>query len=57
MPLSSDGIATNPLRPCGACSEWLLKLGEQNPSFRVVTYTSLELDEVSPSFTSHPSLS
>ena len=48
MPLSSDGIATNPLRPCGACSEWLLKLGEQNPSFRVVTYTSLELDEVSP---------
>ena len=33
VPLSSGGIATNPLRPCGACSEWLLKLGEQIPRF------------------------
>ena len=32
VPLSSGGTATNPLRPCGACSEWLLKLGEHNPS-------------------------
>ena len=32
VPLSADSVATNPLRPCGACSEWLLKLGEQNPA-------------------------
>ena len=36
----------NPLRPCGACTEWLIKLQEANPDFRVVTYTSLELDHL-----------
>ena len=36
----------NPLRPCGACTEWLTKLQEANPSFRVVTYTSLDLVEI-----------
>ncbi|KAJ0410996.1 hypothetical protein ATCC90586_007150 [Pythium insidiosum] len=28
----------NPLAPCGACKEWLLKIAEANPSFRVVTF-------------------
>lgn len=29
----------NPLLPCGACNEWLKKISESNPSFRVVTFT------------------
>lgn len=29
----------NPLRPCGACREWLRKVAEVNPRFRVVTFT------------------
>ncbi|KAE8880951.1 hypothetical protein PF010_g9813 [Phytophthora fragariae] len=28
----------NPLAPCGACKEWLVKIAEANPSFRVVTF-------------------
>ncbi|DAZ98775.1 TPA: hypothetical protein N0F65_003991 [Lagenidium giganteum] len=28
----------NPLAPCGACKEWLLKIAEANPSFKVVTF-------------------
>eukprot|EP00931_Biecheleriopsis_adriatica_P007942 TRINITY_DN109181_c0_g1_i1.p1 TRINITY_DN109181_c0_g1~~TRINITY_DN109181_c0_g1_i1.p1 ORF type:complete len:548 (-),score=107.61 TRINITY_DN109181_c0_g1_i1:43-1485(-) len=28
----------NPLAPCGACMEWLRKIYEVNPSFRVVTF-------------------
>lgn len=38
--------SSNPLRPCGACSEWLTKLQEANPDFRVVTYTNLDLLEI-----------
>eukprot|EP01041_Mallomonas_annulata_P004365 gene4365-8691_t len=29
----------NPLRPCGACQEWLRKVAEVNPRFRVLTFT------------------
>lgn len=29
----------NPLKPCGACSEWLKKIIEVNPSFSVITFT------------------
>ena len=29
----------NPLRPCGACSEWLKKIAEVNPKFFVITFT------------------
>ena len=29
----------NPLKPCGACHEWLKKIAEVNPSFTVVTFT------------------
>jgi hypothetical protein len=29
----------NPLKPCGACMEWLKKIAEMNPEFRVATFT------------------
>mmetsp|Transcript_25324 Transcript_25324/g.59275 ORF Transcript_25324/g.59275 Transcript_25324/m.59275 type:complete len:879 (-) Transcript_25324:2979-5615(-) len=29
----------NPLRPCGACNEWLKKLAESNPYFTILTFT------------------
>ncbi|TMW57728.1 hypothetical protein Poli38472_014331 [Pythium oligandrum] len=33
-----DQLDRNPLAPCGACKEWLVKIAESNPSFRVVTF-------------------
>jgi len=32
----------NPLKPCGACQEWLRKVAEVNPRFRVLTFTDCE---------------
>mmetsp|Transcript_7025 Transcript_7025/g.16230 ORF Transcript_7025/g.16230 Transcript_7025/m.16230 type:complete len:889 (+) Transcript_7025:175-2841(+) len=29
----------NPLKPCGACNEWLKKIAESNPHFKVLTFT------------------
>jgi len=29
----------NPLAPCGACNEWLKKITESNPYFKIVTFT------------------
>ena len=29
----------NPLRPCGACAEWLRKIAEVNPEFYIITFT------------------
>lgn len=29
----------NPLSPCGACNEWLKKIAESNPYFKIVTFT------------------
>ena len=29
----------NPLRPCGACTEWLKKIAQVNPRFFVITFT------------------
>ena len=43
MPLvpdwSQDGApsVTNPIRPCGACAEWLTKLHEANPGGQCTT--------------------
>ena len=34
-------VGGNPLGPCGACNEWLKKIYEVNPDFRVVTFTDL----------------
>lgn len=33
-----DSNDRNPLAPCGACKEWLVKIAEANPAFRVVTF-------------------
>ena len=35
----------NPLIPCGACMEWLKKIADVNPGFRVVTFTDTSCDE------------
>jgi cytidine deaminase len=36
----------NPLRPCGACTEWLKKISSVNPSFFVLTFTNEELSGI-----------
>eukprot|EP00300_Choanocystis_sp_HF-7_P014389 c18674_g1_i4.p1 GENE.c18674_g1_i4~~c18674_g1_i4.p1 ORF type:complete len:230 (+),score=55.54 c18674_g1_i4:298-987(+) len=41
-----DTIALNPLAPCGACQEWLKKVSEVNPDFRVVTFTNTKCESV-----------
>jgi hypothetical protein len=43
---AADEDVGNPLQPCGACSEWLIKLQDANPDFRVVTYSNVELEEI-----------
>lgn len=40
--LEHDG----PLGPCGVCNEWLLKVSEQNPAFRVLTFADRSLTQV-----------
>ena len=40
----------NPLPPCGACNEWLLKIAEESPSFYVLMYKDLTLQEVRERF-------
>jgi len=32
----------NPLRPCGACNEWLKKIAESNPYFKILTFTDAD---------------
>ena len=34
-----DSCDMNPLRPCGACSEWIKKIVEHNPRFSIITFT------------------
>jgi len=34
-----DESDMNPLKPCGACHEWLKKIAEVNPQFSVVTFS------------------
>jgi len=36
----------NPLRPCGACNEWLKKIAESNPYFKVLTFTDADCNGV-----------
>jgi len=43
---SDDLAGLNPLKPCGACKEWLLKIAEVNPGFRVVMFTDVTCKEV-----------
>jgi cytidine deaminase len=55
LPLEHEGNAPpedpfipgpNPLSPCGACREWLLKIAEVNPDFRVITFADEDLSHV-----------
>jgi cytidine deaminase len=32
----------NPLKPCGACTEWLKKIAEVNPAFKVLSFTDAD---------------
>lgn len=32
----------NPLVPCGACNEWLKKIAESNPYFKILTFTDCQ---------------
>jgi len=32
----------NPLKPCGACNEWLKKIAGVNPQFTVITFTDFK---------------
>ena len=32
----------NPLKPCGACLEWLKKISSVNPGFQVITFTDYQ---------------
>jgi hypothetical protein len=36
----------NPLGPCGACMEWLKKIAEREPSFRVVTFDTYDCQNI-----------
>ena len=36
----------NPLKPCGACNEWLKKIAESNPYFKVLTFTETNCNGV-----------
>ncbi|CAD7958719.1 unnamed protein product [Amoebophrya sp. A120] len=36
----------NPINPCGACMEWLRKISEKEPSFRVITFDSYECEAI-----------
>lgn len=43
---SSKKDHINPIAPCGACKEWLKKIAEVNPDFKVVTFTDPSCTEV-----------
>lgn len=36
----------NPLKPCGACNEWLKKISVSNPYFRIITFTDANCNGV-----------
>merc|ERR1712196_696724 len=43
---SFEGNDLNPLKPCGACNEWLKKIAEVNPNFKVLTFTDPDITGV-----------
>lgn len=45
MPLKPI-VDMNPLKPCGACKEWLYKITEVNPGFKVLMFSDVHCDEV-----------
>jgi cytidine deaminase len=36
----------NPLRPCGACNEWLKKISQSSPYFQILTFTDADCSGV-----------
>jgi cytidine deaminase len=36
----------NPLVPCGACNEWLKKIAQSNPYFKIITFTDANCNGV-----------
>jgi len=40
-----EGADVNPLGPCGACTEWLRKIAEVNPDFKVMTFRDVSCRE------------
>jgi cytidine deaminase len=46
LSLAHHSHSMNPLKPCGACHEWLKKIAEVNPSFSVITFTDSECQGV-----------
>ena len=42
----ADLAGLNPLRPCGACREWLIKIAEVNPGFKVLMFSDVTCEEV-----------
>ena len=36
----------NPTSPCGSCNEWLRKIAELNPDFKVITFTDETCEQV-----------
>ena len=43
---NNHDIDLNPLRPCGACHEWLKKIAECNPYFQIMTFTDADCNGV-----------
>jgi cytidine deaminase len=41
-----DDTSLNPISPCGACMEWLRKISEVNPKFRVITFSDITCEKV-----------
>ncbi len=41
-----DESDMNPLKPCGACKEWLKKIAAVNPQFTVITFTDYNCEGV-----------
>jgi cytidine deaminase len=42
MTIDVDPNDMNPLKPCGACHEWLKKIAEMNPHLKVITFTDVD---------------
>ena len=43
---NNHDVDLNPLRPCGACHEWLKKIAECNPYFQILTFTDADCNGV-----------
>jgi hypothetical protein len=39
-------VALNPIAPCGSCMEWLRKIAEVNPDFKILTFTDISCTKV-----------